>query len=190
MHTIKSRVSTGKLKGKVIHFPDIPTTRPTKSIVKESFFNTLGTDIYGLTFIECFAGSGSIGIEAISRGCKEAWFFELENDVYKVLQKNLKDLEIENRKTFLGDCFVNIPKEVEKVKTEDLYFYIDPPFNIRENQSEIYEKTVQLIEGFPKEQTAGFTIEHLSSFKFEDSIGGFSKIKSKKFGKTTLSYYQ
>ncbi len=190
MKTIKSRVTTGRLKGRVYLLPDTPTTRPTKSIVKESFFNTIGIDIYDFTFVECFAGSGSVGIEAASRGAKQIWFFELSSEVFKILNRNLKDLGIENRRTVLGDCFATIPKEIEKTELKNLYFYIDPPFNIRENQEDIYDKTIKLISSFDREKTAGFAIEHLSGFQFDDEINGFTKIKSKKFGKTTLSYYQ
>ena len=52
--TIKTKILSGKLKGRVFSLPNTPTTRPTKSIVKESFFNTIGSDIYDYTFIECF----------------------------------------------------------------------------------------------------------------------------------------
>lgn len=131
-----------------------------------------------------------MGIEAISRGAKEAWFFELDNEVYKILAKNLKDLEIGNKRTFIGNCFAMIPNEVEKTDLKNLYFYMDPPFNIRENQENIYDKTIKLIKSLPVEKTMGFTIEHLSNFDFDDEIGSFEKIKTKKFGKTTLSYYQ
>ncbi|MBL6973465.1 MAG: RsmD family RNA methyltransferase, partial [Sulfurimonas sp.] len=71
---------------------------------------------------------------------------------------------------------------------EDVYFYIDPPFSIREGMEDIYEKMIQLIESIPPELVKLIIIEHMSGLEIPKEIGPFEVVKSKKFGNTTLTY--
>lgn len=187
--SIKTKIIAGELKGRFIELPDIETTRPTKSIIRESFFNVVGREIYSLVFVEAFAGSGSMGIEALSRECKGAIFFEYNKIALNTLNKNLKSLNLKADVHF-GDTFDNLPNILKSHQEKDLWIYLDPPFNIREDQEEIYEKTENLIKNLNKNSVAAITVEHLSTVKFPSEIGDFSCYKSKKFGKTTLSYYR
>ena len=67
---ITKKIISGKFKNKVLKLPSKTTTRSSKAIVLESFFNTIQFDIIDATFVEVFSGSGSIGLEALSRGAK------------------------------------------------------------------------------------------------------------------------
>ncbi len=185
---IYTTVNSGKLKGKKIYLPSKTTTRSTKSIIKESYFNTIQFEIIDKNFIEVFAGSGSMGIEAVSRGAKKVYFIEKEKDAYETLLNNLKNLDIENFEAFYDDSFVKFPSIVNEIE-EKSYFYFDPPFDIRDGMKDIYEKTFSMIETIPADICELITIEHISRLKIPDIIGDFKHKKSKKFGKTTLSYY-
>jgi len=72
----RTQIIGGEFKGKFIEIPNISTTRSSKSILKESLFNTLQFDIIDKNFVEVFSGSGSIGLEALSRGAKKCYFIE------------------------------------------------------------------------------------------------------------------
>ena len=181
-------INSGKLKGKKIYLPSKVTTRSTKSIIKESYFNTIQFDIIDKNFIELFAGSGSMGIEAISRGAKRSFFIEKDKRAYDVLINNLKSLNIDNYTALNGDTFVKFSSILEKID-EKSYFYLDPPFDIRDGMEGIYEDSFKLIESIPKELCELITIEHISRLKPPKTIGHFKHTKSKKFGKTTLTYY-
>ena len=185
------RIIGGKFRGKKLNLPPTIGTRSSKSILRESFFNTLQNGVIDKIFIEAFAGSGSVGIEAISRGAKEAIFFELEPTALKVLKRNLKELKVDNYKVFGGDVFLMLPPFISSLTNgkNEIICYIDPPFNIRENQEYIYQKCIKLIEQLPKESIFLIVIEHITKEIQPQTIGEFEKFKTKKFGKSSLSYY-
>ncbi len=181
-------INSGKYKGKKLLLPPLSTTRSTKSIIKESFFNTIQFDIIGKNFIEVFAGSGSVGLEALSRGAKRVYFIEKDKNAYKTLQKNIKNLDTDDCVAINGDSFIEFPNILNLLKQES-YFYFDPPFHIRDGMDEIYDKTFKLIKEIPKELSKMIAIEHISTLKMPKSIGEYRLKKSRKFGKTTISYF-
>ena len=75
----------GKYRGMKIEIPSIHTTRGSKSILKESLFNTLQFDLIDKNFVELFSGSGSVGLEALSRGAGACYFIEYNRDAYRIL---------------------------------------------------------------------------------------------------------
>ena len=186
------KIVSGKYKGKTLLLPSKTTTRSSKSIVLESFFNTIQFEIIDAVFVEVFSGSGSIGLEALSRGAKEIIFMEKDRDALVVLKKNIAQTDPSACEIFAGDSFENIGAVMKtlKRKNTDAYIYIDPPFSIREGMEDIYEKMLKLIASLPKECVKLIIIEHMSSLKIPHAIGEFKTKKSKKFGKTTLTYLQ
>ena len=186
---IYTQIIGGKHKGKKLLLASLSTTRSTKSILKESYFNTVQFDIVDRIFFEVFGGSGTMGLEAVSRGAKETYFIEIDKKAYSVLNKNINYIDPQKAQSFLGDSF-KIYHDVLNRINEPSFIYFDPPFDIRENMQDIYEKTISLIENTPKEKVELIAIEHLSSRDFPDTIGEFKKKKKKKFGKSSLSYYE
>jgi len=184
------KIISGKYKGKTLLLPSKITTRSSKTIVLESFFNTIQFEIIDAIFVEVFSGSGSIGLEALSRGAKEIIFMEKDRDALRVLKKNIAQTNPMACEVFAGDSFENINAVMKtlKRKNTDAYIYIDPPFSIREGMEDIYEKMINLITSLPKENVKLIIIEHMSTLKIPESIGCFKVKKSKKFGNTTLTY--
>lgn len=182
----------GKHKGKKIFLPPLSITRSSKSILRGSFFDSVQFDIVDKVFIECFAGSGSIGLEALSRGAKMAYFFELNKKSFDILTQNIKLLNEDQKAiAIFGDTFIELPKLLPKLEmlNSKLYFYFDPPFDFRDGMQGIYEKIIDLITKLPS-STELIAIEHLSSYKIPEIIGSFSLKKTKKFGKSSLSFYR
>jgi len=188
---LTKKIISGKYKGKVLKLPSKSSTRSSKAIVLESFFNTVQFEIIDANFVEVFAGSGSIGLEALSRGAKQIYFMEKDRDALKVLKENIAQTDSSKCEVFAGDSFVNIKEVVQRVqkKGEDAYFYIDPPFSIREGMEDIYEKMIKLIASLPQENVKMIVIEHMTGLALADEIGAYKKKKSKKFGNTTLTYF-
>lgn len=182
------RVIGGKYRGLGLEMRDSPTTRPTKSILKESLFNVLQNEIEHRVFIEGFGGSGSVGIEALSRGAKEAIFVECDSLSLEVLRKNLSKLKGEKAQVVLGDTFVLLPQIIESIADEGI-LYLDPPFCIRENMQDIYTKCFDMVEKIKNPNIFLVIFEHLSSYQMPENVGNFCIMKVKKFGKSTLSYY-
>ncbi len=188
---ITKKIISGKYKGKTLNLPSMSTTRSSKSIVLESFYNTIQFEIIDANFVELFSGSGSIGLEALSRGAKQIFFMERDRNALKVLQENIGQTDPTACEVYRGDTFENIKSVVKRLKSmnEDAYFYIDPPFSIREGHEDIYLKMTNLIENLPAEVVKLIIVEHMTGLELPDTLGVFSKIKSKKFGKTSLSYF-
>lgn len=186
---IYTYISGGKYRGKKLKLPSLETTRSTKSILKESFFNTIQFDIMDVPFVEVFGGSGSMGIEAVSRGASHAYFIEKDKKAFSVLKENCQSVEPAKFTCIAGDTFVKLPELAASLQ-EPAYFYFDPPFEYREGMDTIYEKCQQLLSMIPKEKVILVIFEHMSSLKMPISLDGFTCKKSKKFGKSTLTYYE
>ncbi|ADN79950.1 Methyltransferase [Helicobacter pylori 908] len=179
-----------------MNLPNISSTRPTKAIVRESFFNTLQAEIIGAHFIEVFSGSASMGLEALSRGAKSAVFFEQNKSAYATLLENIalfknrlkKEMEIQ---TFLDDAFKLLPTLRLKNGVLNI-IYLDPPFETSGFLG-VYEKCFQALERLLKRSHSKnllVVFEHESLHEMPKSLATLAIIKQKKFGKTTLTYFQ
>ena len=188
---LTKKIVSGRFKGKTLRLPSLETTRSSKGIVLESFFNTLQFEIVDAVFVELFSGSGSIGLEALSRGAKRVLFMEMDRAAQKVLRENISQTDPSACELFPGDSFVTIPQVVARLKQlgEPAYIYIDPPFSIREGHEDVYDKTLGLIASLPPETVRLIIIEHMSGLELPERLGAFEKGKNKKFGKTSLTYY-
>lgn len=191
MNKLTTKIIAGKYKGKSIELPSLDTTRSSKAILKESFFNVLQYDIIDTIFIEAFGGSGSIGLEALSRGAKHSYFCEIDKKSYKILERNCKMIDADNSTPILGDTFEVLPRLVNNsFKNDSIIVYIDPPFDFREGMDNIYQKSFELVESFSNENIFLITFEHKSDLMLPEAIGSFKKYKTKKFGNSSLSYYE
>ncbi|MBD3798898.1 16S rRNA (guanine(966)-N(2))-methyltransferase RsmD [Sulfuricurvum sp.] len=189
--TITKKIIAGKFKGKTLKLPSKETTRSSKAIVVESFFNTLQFDVIDSVLVEVFSGSGSIGLEALSRGAKKIIFMEKDRDAIKILRENIAQTDPSSCEVFEGDSFSNIAQVKKRLAAlgESAFVYVDPPFSYREGMEEIYDKTIDMIASFPLHMVTLVIIEHMSTLELPDSIGSFNRIKFKRFGKTSLTYY-
>lgn len=188
---LTKRIVAGKYKGKTLKLPSKETTRSSKAIVLESFFNTLQFDVIDSVLVEVFSGSGSIGLEALSRGAKKIIFMEKDRDALKALRSNIAQTDKNACEVYEGDSFSNIVQVKKRLEAlgESAFIYVDPPFAFREGMEEIYDKMLLMIASLPLSVVQLITIEHMSTLELPDSIGEFNRIKSKRFGKTSLTYY-
>ena len=186
-----TKIIAGKYKGKTLELPSLDITRSSKARLKESLFNVLQFDIIDKIFIESFAGSGSIGLEAISRDAKRSYFVELNKNSYQILLKNCRAIDMQKCQTVQGDTFIQTPLILESLKNsnDEVILYVDPPFDYREGMDNIYEKSFVMIENIENENIFMIIIEHESSLELPAILGKFSLNKTKKFGKSSLSYY-
>jgi len=185
------KIVAGKFKGKSLRLPSLTTTRSSKGIVLESFFNTLQFEIVGAHFVELFAGSGSVGLEALSRGAARVVFMEKDRAAQKVLRDNIAQTDPSACEVVAGDTFETIASVLARQKAlgTPAYFFIDPPFSIREGHEAIYDRMIDLIASLPADLVRLVAIEHMSGLELPESIGALEQTKSKRFGKTSLTYY-
>ena len=130
------RVISGSARRLPLKTPEGMDTRPTQDRIKETLFNMLQSDIPGCRFLDLFAGSGAIGIEALSRGASEAVFIENNPKAAAVIRDNLRSTRLEkNARVLQGDLFSLLPAEACRSEVYDIIF-MDPPYR------HDYEKTV------------------------------------------------
>lgn len=133
------RITGGFLKNCPLETPKGKVTRPTSEKLRQAVFNICQHQVEGCDFLDLFAGSGAIGIEALSRGAASATFIEKDRSALKVLRENLQTLDLTPLITLLaGDVFTLLKKL--KGKTYHLIF-VDPPY-----EKGLQEKTLELID--------------------------------------------
>tara|TARA_B100001250_G_C19753890_1_gene769152 strand:+ start:465 stop:1028 length:564 start_codon:yes stop_codon:yes gene_type:complete len=182
------RIIGGYLKGKKIFDPLDKSTRPLKDLVRESIFNIVEhsknefIELNGAKILDLFSGSGSFGIECLSRGAKKVIFFENYSKSIKILKKNINQLDL-NKKTqvIIKDAY-KINKSNLIYKIFDLIF-LDPPFK---------DKNInQLLEEIKKLKITNkntLIIIHRNK-KIEEKItNNFVVLREKKYGLSKIIF--
>lgn len=127
----------GTLKKKKLKSPKGLKTRPTSSRLREALFNICQHKIEGARFLDLFAGSGAMGIEALSRGAEMALFIDNDRESTQCIRANLKDLNlVENSRVVMENVIATLPK----LGTYDI-IYVDPPY-IEKNDEMPYSAQV------------------------------------------------
>jgi 16S rRNA (guanine966-N2)-methyltransferase len=175
------RVISGKFRGRKLTGPKGDQFRPTLDRVKESIFNVLGTDVINSNVLDLFCGSGSLGIEALSRGAKHSVFVDKDKQVLNIARKNVESLEVEPMSSFcLSDVFKYLASS--SVHDYDIIF-ADPPYD------EMYGSRIgeQLLK-YDKFKNGGIFI--LERFKKDSpKMDGFSLARKLAFGQTEVDFY-
>ena len=122
------RVIAGDFKGRQIHAVKGNHTRPTADKIKENAFNIMGQFFTGGRVLDLFAGSGNLGIEALSRGMDHAVFIDVNVNAIKVIKANISNLKLQERtEVYRNDAFKALDVLAKKGATFDLIF-LDPPY--------------------------------------------------------------
>lgn len=182
-------VTSGKYKNQKILLPSLETTRSTKSIVKQSVFNSIRYELHNKCFIEVFGGSASMAIEALSNGAKSAYALEIDKKAFEIMQKNAKNYQ--DLKIFNANSFEFLPKIINggNFENNEIILYLDPPFDIRAGFEDVYQKLLNLINSIDDSKIFKIIIEFNSKIQLDDEIKRFYAKKIKKFGSTSIKIY-
>ena len=126
------RISAGKFKGRLLKSPSGKKIRPTSAKVKEAFFNIIGGCFENINFLDLFSGTGSIGLEALSRGAECAFFVENNRFSLEALRKNIEFTGIQARAQILPLDVRRALQLLSKKKESFEIIYIDPPYDYQE----------------------------------------------------------
>lgn len=121
------RVIAGTARSLPLKTPDGLDTRPTTDRIKETLFNMLQADIPGAIFVDLFSGSGGIGIEALSRGARKAYFVDNSPKALSCIQQNLTFTKMEDRAIVLKQDVVSALNSIYEKETDIIF--MDPPYN-------------------------------------------------------------
>lgn len=190
-------ITAGKFKGRKIIAPDANITRPTLSKVRMSIFNTLQSliEFRGSSFLDMYAGSGVMGLEALSRGFSNVVAIEKNHKAYNIIKKNYMSLQGKHKSDIAISLFKNIAiatvaplprndiglyigdslKIAPKLEKFDV-IYIDPPYF-----SGVYEQSLVAIKNIASNIVI---LEHVTDIDFS----GFEVIKQKKYGDKIITF--
>ena len=130
------RITGGENRSRLLETPNTTLTKPTMDKVRAAVFNALGDAVKGAKVLDLFAGSGSYGFEALSRGAKEATFVDSSFDAIKAIKKNAANLNRENVEILNNDVLTFLS---QNSKDFDIIF-ADPPYKL-----DVYETIVKML---------------------------------------------
>lgn len=126
------RIFSGLYKGRTLLSPKGSKTRPTSGRLRETLFNICQHSVEGSSFLDLFAGTGAMGLEALSRGASSATFVDNSQESIRCIRANIESLQVQKQCELLfGDVFQVIDRLVKKEKRYDL-IYADPPYEAAE----------------------------------------------------------
>lgn len=121
------RVISGKARGTKLSSIESLSTRPTLDRVKESLFNIIQSDLKGAVVLDLFAGSGQLGIEALSRGADKAYLCDINRDAAKMIKQNLEKTKLKDKAVVINEDYKKALRTLNTNEKFDIIF-IDPPY--------------------------------------------------------------
>ena len=166
------RITGGKNRSRLIETPNTTLTKPTMDKVREAVFSALSGKVYGARVLDLFAGSGSYGLEALSRGAKEVTFVDSSTEAVKVIKQNCEKLNEKNVEILNSDVLGYLSQNPQEF---DIIF-ADPPYKL-----DVYEAVVKtLIERHILASNGIIVLESERELNIDES--SFSKVRFYKYG--------
>jgi 16S rRNA (guanine966-N2)-methyltransferase len=176
------RIIAGEAKGLFLKSMVKAELRPTSQKVREALFNILGEKVPGSLFLDLFAGTGAIGIEALSRGAEKAVFVERDRKALSLLKENLFLAGMNDRGAVIeGDVVKKLPHLRNSHFT---LIFVDPPYNFN-----LHQKVLScLVENDIIDKEGSVIVEHYHKQKPTYSEDLFALVRCEKYGQTELSF--
>jgi 16S rRNA (guanine(966)-N(2))-methyltransferase RsmD len=181
------RIIGGTLRSRTLIAPPGLATRPTSDRLRETLFNVLAPRIQGARFLDLYAGSGAVGLEALSRGASHVVFVERSAPALTVLRKNLASLGISSGISIHAGSVVPILRRMRTDAPFDLVF-LDPPYD----SAEAYEKTLSLLGTTLANLLATGALviaEHRKKEKLQPAYAALHRTRLLEQGDAALSFY-
>lgn len=175
------RVITGKARGRKLITLGGDDVRPTTDKVKESVFSIIQFQIEGRMFLDLFAGSGQMGIEALSRGAKGAYFLDLRKDAVSVIRKNLEAVDFSDlAEVRCADSLAFLRSCAQKFDVA----FVDPPYN-----KGLAQKALELLPAVMN-PTGVIVVECAAEEELPENVGDFNLDRTYRYGKIKVSTYR
>jgi 16S rRNA (guanine966-N2)-methyltransferase len=185
------RVIAGTYRSRILKSLKGLALRPTSDRLRETLFNVLGAAVSGSRLIDIFAGTGAVGIEALSRGASEVVFIENHAPAAALIRRNLESLGVRSSAQVLAaDALRGLEKVAAKHKPGDPPFgfvFLDPPYEAAEE----YARVLQFL-GTASFLAPGTIVvaEHRRAFPFPEQVGRLHRTRVLKQGDAALSFFR
>jgi 16S rRNA (guanine966-N2)-methyltransferase len=171
------RVIGGEFRSRRLESMPGNDVRPTPDKVRESLFNILSQEIEGSVFVDAYAGTGAVGIEALSRGARHVIFIEKDRAAVSLIKSNLASLGVEARARVIHapatGCIGGLEADI---------VFIDPPYP----KDREYQSVLEALEGKPPRLVI---VQHSTRFALEDEYGPLHRKRVAKYGDNALSFF-
>ena len=175
------RINSGRFKYRKLEIPE--SARPTTEKVREAVFSMLIGRVEGATVLDLFAGSGSLGLEALSRGAEFCVFNEGDRKNFKILKNNIINCKAEEISSTYNNDF---RKALILANREFDIIFVDPPY--REGY---YGEVFELVEEYGLLADGGVIVaEHLNDNELSDNMLSFSRTKHKRYGTIGVDFFE
>ncbi|MCR8845396.1 16S rRNA (guanine(966)-N(2))-methyltransferase RsmD [Paenibacillus sp. SC116] len=180
------RVISGTARGRSLKAVPGMNTRPTTDKVKEALFSMIGPYFDGGTALDLFAGTGGLGIEALSRGIDHAVFIDMDPKAIETIKHNVNAARVAEK----AEIFRNDAKRALKaIAKRDMKFdlvFMDPPYRMTDAD----EMLTTMLEQEMLSEHAIVVIEHDSNYTYPEQIGSMDCFRNAKYGEIALSLYK
>jgi 16S rRNA (guanine(966)-N(2))-methyltransferase RsmD len=180
------RVISGTARGRTLKAVPGTTTRPTTDKVKESIFSMIGPYFDGGMGLDLFAGTGGLGIEALSRGLDKVVFIDADRKAIETINTNLQTVKFtEQAEVYRNDSFRALKKLATRPEPFDLVF-LDPPYVIR-----TMDEVIESLEAYHVlAEDAIIVVEHDASFTYPETIASWTCTRRAEYGDTAICIYR
>lgn len=179
------RIISGKYKGKNLKGYDMNGTRPTMDRVKESIFNIIQNNIQDSVCLDLFAGSGSLGLEAISRGAKYVYFNDINRDAVKVINYNIQAIDAKGSAFVLCKDYIEVLKLMYREGISLDLIFLDPPYNML-----VINDILLFIDNNNILSDKGLIICEYNEMNLDKEYLNFEKFTTKKYGNKYVTIYK
>ena len=179
------KVISGTLKGRNYEGYNLEGTRPTMDRVKESMFAMIQDYLKESIVLDLFAGSGGLGIEAISNGANLCYFIDNNGEVIKVLNRNITNLKIKDKSKILQSDWKKFLNESANKKLKFDLIFVDPPYDY-----DVYEKILDKVSSLNLLNDDGLIILEHANLKLKDKYNNLTLYKQKKYGNKSVNIYK
>lgn len=179
------RVITGSVKGMRLISPKGNRIRPTSDRIKEALFSIIGNKVVDSIFLDGFAGTGNIGIEALSRGARRCYFIDNYRESLSIIKKNLTNTNLLDQSKLVNKSFVNGIKNISSFGEKIDIIFLDPPYI----KGYIQPALLAILQSYALNKDGTIIIEHSKQDLIEGQKG-LVCYRQKKYGNTILSFYE
>ena len=180
------RIISGTSRGRRLSTLRGDALRPTSDRVKESIFNILGGEIEGKVILDLFAGTGNLGIEALSRGARKAIFVEKGKEALKVIHRNLLQCGLMDQSEIISEDVNRAIVFLQRRKESFDLILMDPPYE----KGWVQKTLSSLISNPIFHEGSIMVIEHSRREPLPEKIEGWMLIRHRKIGDTVVSFFQ
>jgi 16S rRNA (guanine966-N2)-methyltransferase len=179
---VRVRIVGGNLGGRVLRAPAGASTRPTSEKVREAVFNILGS-VAGSHVLDLFAGTGALGIEALSRDAAHATFIDTARPAVAAIRDNLRALDLADRATVIaGDAVASAARHAPAAPWQ--LVFVDPPY-----RSDLAVRAVAALPAAHLAPGAMIVIEHDRHNAPPEALGSLLRTDQRRYGDTLISFF-